>query len=168
MLSREWASAKEEKRAAVGRGRQGSNARSGDSKPRDSCWNYGKEGHRMADCTTKRKLGSPGGQQQATAQPGGATSGQQFSFRQNLKQESGPPSHVSGKGAQQGATPYTPTRAVFSSDGQQEGLDISPIDRCHRCLLREDSLWKHGHPFQRGSVNKVTRFWAEGVAVNEK
>ena len=73
-------SAKEEKTAGIGRGGQRSSARFGDSKPRGSCWNCGKEGHRTADCTIKRKLGPPGGQQQTAAQPGGATSGQQFSF----------------------------------------------------------------------------------------
>ena len=46
-------SAKEEKEAVGGRGGQGSNAHSGDSKPRGSCWNCGK----------------------AIAQSGGATSG---------------------------------------------------------------------------------------------
>ena len=45
-------SAKEEKTGGVGSGGQGSSARSGDSKPRGSCWNCGKEGHRMTDCTT--------------------------------------------------------------------------------------------------------------------
>ena len=118
-------SAKKGKRAVVGRGGQGSSAHSGDSKPRGSCWNYGKEGHRMADCTTKRKSSPPGGQQQATAQPGGATSGQQSSFQQSFKQGSGPPSYASGKGSQQGARSFTPTRLVSTSDGQQEGLDIS-------------------------------------------
>ena len=56
-------SVKEGKGAVVGLGGQGSSARSGDSKPRGTCWNYGKEGHRMADCTIKRKSGPPGGQQ---------------------------------------------------------------------------------------------------------
>ena len=67
-------SAKEKKPAVVrrgDRGDQGLSARSGDSKPRGSCRNYGKEGHRMANCTTKRKSWPPGGQQQATAQPYG-------------------------------------------------------------------------------------------------
>ena len=69
-------SAKKEKGAVEVRGGQGSSARSGNSKPRGSCWNCEKEGHGMTDCTTKCKLVPPGGQQQATAQPGGATSGQ--------------------------------------------------------------------------------------------
>ena len=118
-------SAEEEKTAGVGRGGQRSNARSDDSKSRGSCWNCGKEGHRMANCTTKRKSGPPGGQQQATIQPGDATSGQQSSFQQSFKQEAGPASYASGKGAQQGARSFTPTRAAFSSDEQQEGLDVS-------------------------------------------
>ena len=42
------------------------------------------------------------GQQQATAQPGGATSGQQSSFEQVFKQGAGTASHANGKGAQQG------------------------------------------------------------------
>ena len=46
--------AKGEGTAVVGRGRQGSSACSGDLKPCGSCW---KEGHRRADCTTKRKSG---------------------------------------------------------------------------------------------------------------
>ena len=79
-------SAKEEKGVVVGRGGQGSSARSGDSKSRGSCWNCGKKSHRMADCTTKRKTGPPGGQQQATAGPGVATSGQQSSLQQNFEQ----------------------------------------------------------------------------------
>ena len=54
-------SAKEEKGAVVGRSGQESSTCSGDSKPRGSCWNCGKDGHRMADYTTKRKSGSPGG-----------------------------------------------------------------------------------------------------------
>ena len=54
-------SAKEEKTAEVGCGGQGPSARSGDLEPRCNCWNCGKEGHSMADCTTKRKLGRPGG-----------------------------------------------------------------------------------------------------------
>ena len=71
----------------------------------------------MVDCITKRKPRPPGGQQQATAQPGGATSVQQSSFQQSFKQGSGPPYHASGKGAQQGARCLTPTRAIFLSDG---------------------------------------------------
>ena len=55
-------SAKEDKSAGAGRGEQRSNARSGGSKPRSSCWNYRKKGHRTADCTTKRKSGPPRGQ----------------------------------------------------------------------------------------------------------
>ena len=79
----------------------------------------------MADCTTKRKSGPPGGQQHPTAQPGGATSGQQASFQQRFKQGAGPASHESKKSERQGARSFTPTRTVFSSDGQQEGLGIS-------------------------------------------
>ena len=118
-------SAKEENGAVVGPGGQGSSTRSGNLKPRGNCWNCGKEGHRMADCTTKRKSEPPGGQQNATAGPGGATSGQQSSFQQRFKQGAGPASHASGKGAQQGTCSFTPTPAVFSNDGQQEGLVIS-------------------------------------------
>ena len=73
----------------------------------------------MADCTTKRKSGAPGGQHQASAQPGGTTSGQQSSFLQSFRLGEGPASHGSGKGAQQGARSITPTRAVSSSNGQQ-------------------------------------------------
>ena len=65
---------KEEKRAVVGRGRQGSSSRSGDLKPRGSCWNCRKGEERMTDCTTKRKLGLQGEKQQVNVQPGGATS----------------------------------------------------------------------------------------------
>ena len=46
-------SAKEENPVGVGRGGKGSSARSDYSKPRGSCWNWGEEGHRMADCATK-------------------------------------------------------------------------------------------------------------------
>ena len=52
-------SAKEENGAVVGQGGQGSSARSGDSKPRGSCGKCGKGGHRMADSTIKRKVGTP-------------------------------------------------------------------------------------------------------------
>ena len=58
-------------------------------------------------------------------QPGGVTSGPHSYFKQILKQGADPASHANGKGAQQGARAFTPTRVVFSSDGQQEGLDIS-------------------------------------------
>ena len=58
---------KENKEAVVGRDGQASNARSGDSKPRGSCWTCGEKGHRMADCTTKGKSRPPGGKQPATA-----------------------------------------------------------------------------------------------------
>ena len=53
--------AKEEKGVLVGRGGQRSSAHSGDSKPRGSCRNCGKEGHRMAHCTTNRKSWPPEG-----------------------------------------------------------------------------------------------------------
>ena len=53
----------------------------------------------MADCTTKRKSGPPGGQQQATAGSGGATFGQQSSFQLRFKQEVSPASHAKEKGA---------------------------------------------------------------------
>ena len=69
-------SAQKGKEAVVGQGGKGLKAPFGDSKPRGSCWNCGREGQRMDDCTTKRKSGPSGGQKQATAQPGGATSGQ--------------------------------------------------------------------------------------------
>ena len=69
-----------QKGAVVGRGGQGLSACSGDPKPRDNCRNCGKEGDRMVDCTTKWKSEPSGGKQLATAQSGGATSGQQPSF----------------------------------------------------------------------------------------
>ena len=50
----------------------------------------------MANCPIKRKSGPPGGQQQVTAGPGGATSGQQSSFQKRFKQGSDPAPHVSG------------------------------------------------------------------------
>ena len=105
----------------------------------------------MAACTTKQKLAPPGGQQQATSGPGGATSGQQYSFQQSLKQAAGPASHGSGKGAQQGTRSFTPTRAVFSTGG-------------------------FGHQDHRGATGvigassgfRVEGFRVEGVAVDEK
>ena len=69
-------STKEEITARIEYGGQGLSARSGDLKLRGSCWSCGKEGLRMADCTSRRKLGAPGVQQQVTAQTGGATSKQ--------------------------------------------------------------------------------------------
>ena len=166
-------SAKEEKGAVVGRGGQGSSARSGDSKPPGSCWNGEKEGHGMADCTTKRKSAPPGGQQQAAAQPGDATSGQQYSFQQSFKQGSGPRSHASGKSAQQGVRSFTPTRAVFPSDGQHEGLNISAT-----VMRPVSSLPSQGRkPSEAGApvpawrtlqTDEVTGFGAEGVVVDEK
>ena len=69
-------SIKESKATGIRRGEHRSSARSGDLKPRGSCWNCGKESHRMADCTTKRKSGCQERQQQAIAQPGDATFGQ--------------------------------------------------------------------------------------------
>ena len=100
------------------------------------------------------EVGAPGGQQQATAQLGSATSEQQCS----LKQGAGPASHARGKGTQQGARSFTLTRAVFSSDGQQESLDISatvvpPVSS----VPRDDNLRRQGHPFQRGVPNKLVR-----------
>ena len=100
VLSREWLVPRRKKdRPGVGRGDQGLGFRSHDSKPRKSCWNCRKEGHRMADCTTKRKSGPPGGQEKAPAQRGAATSGQQSSFQQSFKEGAGSASHASGKGA---------------------------------------------------------------------
>ena len=92
-------SARDAKTAGVGRSGQGSSAHSGDLKSRGSCWSRGKEGHPMAECTTKWKSGPRGGQQQTTAQFDGATSGQQSSFKQGLEQGVGSESHTSGKGA---------------------------------------------------------------------
>ena len=100
-------SAKKEKEAVVGRGGQRSSARSGVLMPRGSCWNCGKEGHRMTDGTTKRMSELPGGKQQPTPQPGDATTVQQSSFQQSYKQGSGLASHASGKDAQQGARSCT-------------------------------------------------------------
>ena len=127
----------------------------------------------MADCTTKRKSGPPRGQQQATAQPCGAISGQKSSFQQSFKQGAGPASHASGKGAQQGARFFTPTRTVFSGDGQKEGLDISttvgpPVSSVPS--QRRPPL-KAGAPapaWRALQTNEVTRFRAEVVAVDEK
>ena len=82
----------------------------------------------MADCTTKRNSRPTGGQQQSTGQPGRATSGQQSSFQQTFKQGSGPVSHTSGKGAQQGARSFTPMHAIYLRDGLQEGVQ-------HQCHL---------------------------------
>ena len=65
----------------------------------------------MVDCTTKQKSGAPEGQHQAIAQPGGANSGQQSSFKQGFKEGASPASHASEKGTQQGARFFTPTRA---------------------------------------------------------
>ena len=166
-------SAKEEKGAVVGRGGQGSCARSGDLKSRGSCWNCGKESRRMGDCTTKRKSGPSGGQQQATAQPGCATSGQKSSFQQSFKQGAGPASRASGKGTQQGARSCTLTRDVFSSERQQEGLDISTT--VVPSVSSEPSPGRQ--PLEAGApepawralqTNEVTGFRAEGVAVDEK
>ena len=166
-------SAKEEKGPVVGRGGQGSSARSGDSKPRGSSWNCGKGGHRMADCTTKWKSEPSRGQQQATAGPGGATFGQQSSFQQSFKQDSDPASHVSGNGSQQGARSFTPTRAGFSSDGKQEGLDISPtvVPPMSSVPSQGRQPPEAGAPVQAWRAlrtDEVARFRAEGVAVDEK
>ena len=111
-------SAKEKKRAVVGQDGQGSSAYSGDSKPRGSCWNCGKEVQMMTDCTTKRETVPPGGQQQATTGPGDATSGQQSSFQQSFKQGSCPAPDASGKSVQQGARSFTSARPILLSDGQ--------------------------------------------------
>ena len=74
-----------------------------------------------------REGGSQDSRLHDQAQPGGATFGQQTSFQEISKQGEDPESHANGKGAQQGARSFTPTRAVFTSDGQQEGLDIISV-----------------------------------------
>ena len=127
----------------------------------------------MADCTTKRKSGPPGVQQQATAQPSGANPGQQSSFAQSFEQGSDPVSHASGTGAQQGARSFTPTHAVFSSVRQQEGLDISAT-----VVPPVSSVPSQGRqPPEAGApilacrvlqIDEVNDFWAESVAVDEK
>ena len=83
----------------------------------------------MVDCTTKRIPRNPGRQQRATAQPGGVTSGQQPSFQQRFKQESGPASRANGKGAQQDSRLFTPTRAMFLSNKSTLGLHGDPHAR---------------------------------------
>ena len=127
VLSREWAGQCQggKRSRVVGQTGQGSRARSGVSKPRGSYWNCGKDGHRMVNCTTKRKSGPPGKPQQTTAESGATTSGQQSSLQQSVKQGLGPASRASRKGAQQGARFFKHMRAFFLSDGQQEGLDTS-------------------------------------------
>ena len=124
----------------------------------------------MADRKTKRKLGPSEGQQQATAEPGGATSGQQSSFQQSFKQ--GSAFHANGKGAQQGARSLKPPRAVFSSDEQQKGLDISTT-----VVPPVSSVPSQGRqPLEAGTpvpawrslqTNDVSGFRAEGVADEE-
>ena len=92
----------------------------------------------MVDCKIMGKSGPPGGQQQAFAGPGGAISGKQSHPQQIFKQGAGPASHAIGEGTQQGARFYTPTRAVFSNDGKQQGLS--------------------GHHYHRGSVGVIGAF----------
>ena len=105
-------SAKEEKGEVIGQGGQGSRTRSGDSKSRGSCWNCGKESHRMADCTTKRKSGPPAEQQQATTQPGGANDlWAALLFPAKFQARSGPGIPYERKGCTAGrAFPYAHAR----------------------------------------------------------
>ena len=113
----------------------------------------------MTDCTAKRESGGAGGQQS--------------SFQQSFKHGAGPASLASGKGAQQGARSFTPTRVVSSSDGQQEGLDISTtvVPPVSSVPSQGRQPLKAGAPVQAWRAlptDEVTGFWAEGVAVDEK
>ena len=78
-------------------------------------------GRRSQGRPTARPSGSQRSQgyQQASAQPSSATSGQLSYF----KQGAGPEAYASGKDAQRGERLFAPTRAVFSSDEQQESLE---------------------------------------------
>ena len=118
-------------------------------------------------------MGGPGVQQKVTTQSGGTTSEQQSSFQQCFKQGAGPASHASGKGAQQGARSFTPTRAVFSNVGQQEGLDIRatvmPPVSSVPFQGRQPSEAGASVPAWRAlQIDEVTRFRAEGEVVDEK
>ena len=88
-------SAKEKTGAVVGRGGQGSSAHSGVSKPRGSCWNCGKEGHRMPDCPTKREVGESSNRPLLGLVV--CPLGKQSPFQQSFKQGSGQASFASGK-----------------------------------------------------------------------
>ena len=153
------------KTAGVGRGRQGSSARSGDSKPRGSCWNCGKGGRRMADCTTKRNSGSPGGQHQATAQPSGVAPGHSRLSRKFLsKKRTQHPTRVERVHSR--AHFPLRSRAPFSrATGNRRVWTSVPLwcHRCHRCLPRDDSLWRQGCPFQRGVPQQLMRLLGFGL-----
>ena len=95
------------------------------------------------------------------------------SLSSNFKQGAGPASHASGKGAQQGARSFTPTRAVFSSDGQQEGLDIRatvvpPVSSVPSQGRQPPEAVEPLPAWRTVQTDEVTGFRAEGMAVDEK
>ena len=85
----------------------------------------------------------------------------------------GPTSHASGKGAQQGPRSFTPTRAVFSSDGQQKGLGISatvvpPVPSVPSQGRQPPEAGAPDSAWRALQTDEVTVFRAEGVAFDEK
>ena len=105
--------------------------------------------------------------------PGGATSGQQSFFQQSLQQGSGPASYANGKDAQQGARSSTPSRAVFSSDGQQEVLEISitevpPVSSVPSQGRQSPEAGAPVPAWRALQTDAATGFRAEGVTVDEK
>ena len=81
----------------------------------------------MADCTTKRKKGAPGGQQQATTQPGGAILGQRSFFNQSkFSARSRPGTSCERKGCAGGrAFIYSHARFFLARWVTRDGLNIS-------------------------------------------
>ena len=68
---------------------------------------------------------------------------------------------------------FTPTRAVFSSDGQQEGLNISAtvVPAVSSVPSQGQQPPEAGAPvpaWRALQINEVTGFRAEGVAIDEK
>ena len=82
-------------------------------------------------------------------------------------------SHASEKGAQQGTQFLTPMRAVYFSDKQREGLDISarvvrPVSSVPSQSREPPGAGTPVPAWRALPTDEVTGFRAEGVAIDEK
>ena len=90
----------------------------------------------MVYCTTKRKLGPPGGQQQVTAQPGGAPSGQ-HSFPAKFQARSGSGIPCEWKGC-------TAARAILYAHARR--------------FIERWATGGSGHQYHRGATGVIDAF----------
>ena len=157
-------SAKEKKEAVVERGGQGLSARSGDSKSRGSCWNCGKESHRMETSGSR-------GPQEGSNRP-------LVSLVVRSLGSSSLPTKVSNKGRarhpmrvervhSRARVPLRPRSPFSRAMGNKKVYTSVPpwCHRFHRYLPRDDSLWRLGRPFQRGVPYKLMRLPGFGLKV---